>query len=187
MGTSEATNLGNGEGSSGKVREAFQVSLLRHPLRRQILKILRERPGLNKNQLAKRLDIYPNQVDFHLRRMEKGDLVEMRPSARDSEILCFRVGDAGLWEDERTRILFGRRPLRQVGLYLADHPGTSSQKIAGALDVSTVTVRHHIRTLLDHDLATRWRIGRRFEYHPTEPLEAWVDEVGSGFERAWEA
>lgn len=173
-------------GDRGDVPDFVKDELLEHPLRRGIVETLAETPGMNKLQLCRALDTYPNLVDFHLEQLHDARLVVTRPGAQGNEILCFLWEDAELWENPRTRVLFGRRPIRDVGLYLAENPGTKTRQIAEDLGISPVTVRHHLRTLRDHDLVDRYRAGRRFLYAAGEDLETWASELGSVFERPWD-
>jgi DNA-binding transcriptional ArsR family regulator len=98
----------------------------------------------------------------------------------------FLAEDEELWEDENTRILFGRRQKRAVGLLLADKPGASTREIAEALMLSPDTVRYHLRTLMAHELVERYPSGQTNLYEPAEALVQWAREVGDGFDRPWE-
>lgn len=160
--------------------------LLDQPTRRRIVEELEKRPGLNKRRLCDHLDLYMSQVDQHVRRLQKAGIVVTRPSPREREVLVFRAEDEELWENERTRILYGRSPVRQVALYLAENPGAGSQEIADAMDLTAITVRHHLRTLRDHKLVATLQIGRSYEYHPSNELRAWAETTGEHFERPHE-
>lgn len=165
--------------------QSQQEALLRNEVRARIVRELGRTPGLNKNQLRERLDVHPNLVQFHVERLEEGGLVVTKPSAQGKEVLCFREEDTHLWEDESTRILFGRRRSRQVALYVSDNPGAPTSEIAAFLDLSPVTVRHHLRTLIEHDLVERVRLGRKVEYHPQPRLQDWDQALGDRYERPW--
>lgn len=161
----------------GDVRSA----LLRNPVRHRIVDQLARTPGLNKNQLRRELDVLPNLLDFHLERLAEHGLVVTRPGARDNEVLCFLETDEDLWDDEELRIMFGRESTRDIGLFIARNPGADTEAIAEAVGLSEVTVRHHLRTLRDHDMVQRTRLGRSFEYHPSELLDSWNELVGDAF------
>lgn len=176
----------NGEGGDPADISGIQSALLRNPVRRGIVEQLGRTPGLNKNQLCDELDILPNLLDFHLERLEDNGIVVTRPSAQGREILCFLRTDKELWEDDELRIMFGRRSTREIGLYVAENPGAETTDIAEAIDLSEVTVRHHLRTLREHEMVQRIRLGRRFEYHPSDLLEEWTDLVGDAFGKPWE-
>lgn len=159
----------------------IQAALLRNPVRRRIVEQLTRTPGLNKNQLCNELDILPNLLDFHLQRLEDYGIIVTRSSAQGREILCFLREDRELWKDEELRIMFGRRSTRAIGRFIAENPGADTNEIADAVGLSEVTVRHHLRTLRDHDMVQRIRLGRSFEYHPSDLLEEWNDLVGHAF------
>lgn len=163
----------------------LQEALLEHPVREGIYEVLAERPGLNKNQIAEELDLYSHQLEFHLQRLEDHDLIVQLPGSKGHEVLLFRTEDRDLWKDESTRVLFGRAPIREVAMYVAETPGATVREIADATDRSPDAVRYHLRTLREHDLATSLRLARRTEYHPSEQLGEWVDGVGENFYRPW--
>lgn len=163
----------------------LQSALLRNPNRKAIVEQLGKTPGLNKNQLRKKLGLLPNLLDFHLDRLEEHGLVVMKDSAQEKETLCFLRSDEELWSDEETRIMFGRRSTRDIGLFIAENPGAETEEIADAVGLSEVTVRHHLRTLKEHGMIQRVRLGRSFEYHPSDVLEVWNERVGECFARPW--
>lgn len=160
--------------------------LLQNSTRQAIWDQLQETPGLNKNQLCRKLDVLPNNLDFHIGRLEDHGLVVTRPSAQDQEVLCFLQEDVSLWRDEETRILFGRRQTRIIGLYVVENPGANTAEIADAVDRARVTVRHHLRTLIEQNLVERVRIGQKVLYYPTQSLVDWWDNLGDSYETPWE-
>lgn len=180
----------NGSGDYGWPKRSLsgiESALLRNPTRKAIVDQLGRTPGLNKNQLRKKVDILPNLLDFHLDRLVEHGLVVTKSSAQEKETLCFLRSDEELWSDEETRIMFGRRPTREVGIYIAENPGADTEEIAEAVGLSKVTVRHHLRTLKEHDMIQRIRLGRSFEYHPSTLLEEWMERIGDAFPRPWES
>lgn len=173
------------EAPPGHVQEEIRQSLLLHPTRTDILDTIQAKPGINKNQIRLELGIGLKVLDYHLSKMEDAELVVRMPSAQGKEVLYFAPEDVDRWENPRTRIMFGRKPTRHVGTYIAENPGTSSEAIAEALDLSVVTIRHHIRTLKDHNLIVSAKIGRNVEYHPLSELKEWVEDLGDRFEKPW--
>lgn len=166
---------------------AGQGSSLGHETRDRIRDLLIRMPGTNKNQIARRLGIYPSLRDYHLRRLLREGLVVTRPSDRGRETLCFWWEDAHLWQDPRTRILYGRQAPRRVALYIADHPGATTAEIAGALQRSPGTIRYHLGNLGASALVGQERDGRQVHYRPSDRLTSWVEEIGQGFPRPWQA
>lgn len=175
------------EESERRVPDAVKENLLDHPHRRDIVDLLDEKPGRNKNQICEDLEMDSKLLNHHLDKLEtEGRLVVTLESAQDKEILCFLAKDQELWEDENTRILFGRSQKRAVALLLDETSGASTSEIADKLRLAPNTVRYHLRTLMAHGLVYRHPSGQTYIYEPAPALEQWVEEVGEGFDRPWE-
>lgn len=160
--------------------------MLSHPVRAKIVGTIEAKPGMNKNQICRALDLHFNLLEHHLARLEDAGLTVTLPSAQGQETLVFAAEDADLWENPRTRILYGRSPTRHVGLYVADNEGASTKEIARAIGRSTVTIRHHLGTLEEHRLVLRYKAGRSHLFAPSEELEDWAVHHGPSFSRPWE-
>lgn len=161
---------------TGRVpHETFVSALLRNPVRSKIMTLLKRKPGMNRSQLARRLNMHENAIGFHLDRLIKAHLVVTRPGWDGREILCFTADNVSLWEQPETRILFGRGPPRKVARYLAEHPGTGTRQVAEALGLSANTVRRHLRTLEENDLVQRMRVDREVIYHAQPALVRWFE------------
>ncbi len=170
-----------------RVQEELQESLLTHPTRQSILETVQAKPGINRNQIGVELDLVVKLLNYHVTKLEDAEVIVRMPSAQGKEALYFAPEDVDLWENPRTRILFGRKPTRYVAMFIADHPGTSSAAIAEALDLTPVTIRHHIRTLKEHNIIVSAKIGYAAEYHPLTELMDWVEDLGDRYERPWES
>lgn len=176
----------DGERSCGERLPDFVVEeLLDHPYRRAIVEMVRERPGVNKHQIAQAVEVDPKVVDHHLAKLEDMGLVTTRSREEGKQVHCFAKGDEQVWEEASTRGLFGRSGAREVALFLADHPGAKTSEIAKALELSTTTVRHHLLGLREAGLVRQHQAGRAYLYDATGVLDDWVETVGDRFERPW--
>lgn len=164
-----------------------QARLLEDPTRQAIVAHLEQAPGLNVSQLRRRVGAARNTVEFHLRRLARADLVVTKRRDEGHEVLCFLATDASLWEREATRVLYGRRANRQVALFVAEHPGSSTRGIAEAVDREPVTVLHHLKTLREHGLVERLREGNEVTYFPSPTLARWIQDVDGDYQRCWRA
>lgn len=164
----------------------FRLEALAHELRQELYDRVRKRPGLNKNLYACEMGIDRDLVDFHMRRLEELGLVVVKRSVRDSEGLCFAAEDRCLYENPDTRVLFGREGTREVAIYLAENPGTTTKEIADALHKAPTTIHHHLRALKGFELIDSLRLDRRVIYHPEETLADWVDAIGDRYPRPWD-
>lgn len=167
----------NGDGEEG--------ALLDHPKRKAIYELVRSRPGINRNQVKTALGLAMGVLDFHLHRLENGKVIVRKPSHRDNEVLLFTPDQCGLWENPRTRLLFGTNATRKVAMVLAQQPGATSADIADAVEAEPVTVRYHLSKLRDHGLADARRYGNRVEYQPTAELVDWWEGPGRGYDSSW--
>lgn len=160
--------------------QGFVTLLLRNPNRAAIRRLLERRPGMNKHQLATETGIHVNAVGFHVERLVKAGLLEVRPGAKGREKLCFTPENVHLWENPATRALYGRGPARQVAMFLAENPGTGVKEACKALNMSVHTVRRHIRELEEAELVQRMRIERQVVYHAEPELIRWAEEMSEG-------
>lgn len=151
--------------------------LLRHPVRRRIVDLLAQSPGLNKSRIARELGLQLNAVRYHLRKLEGAGLVVLRRSPRKHEVVSFVKTDARLWDEPRTRVLFGGRPGARVARHIARHPGATVREIAPATGLTPSAVHYHIRTLMAYRLVIRYRLGPVYRHYPHQDLERWASAV----------
>lgn len=177
--------LSDDRSGPGKQARARAEPLLSQPTRGAIHELLSDTPGLNKSQVGRRVDEDPSLVDFHLDRLIEGEIVVTRPSEKGHAVLCFPRKLIGLWTPENTRILFGRTATRQVGLYIADQPGTTTSVVSDGVDLTPGTVRHHTDLLESYDLLRREVPGRRCLWYPTDELERWALDPGRRYRKPW--
>lgn len=161
--------------------DPVQRTLLAHATRRAVFETVARTPGLNKHQVATRADVGHKVADHHLERLEAYDLIELFDGPREGEVVCFHADDASLWEDEATRILYGRAPCRRIALYIWANPGCTTDDLCQALDKRPRTIQEHLSALRERGLVRRLWWDRRAEYHPTERLEAWANAVGDRY------
>lgn len=161
-------------------------SILDHVNRRAIYRLLTETPGMNRNQLQDAMGKSLGVVDFHLRKLLEAGAVVRKPSANDKERLLFTCENSHLWSNPNTRVLYGGEYTRNVALYIGENPGTSTKAISSTLGIEPVTVRYHLDKLKDAGLVGMIRVGNKVEYHPTQEMQAWLDEIGHVYDRPWD-
>jgi len=149
-----------------------------HPLRRSIRQTLRSLPGLNQRQIGGAVSIDPELALYHIARLIEQDEIVSFESPRGNETVCFHAEDGHLWQDERTRVLFGQAETFKVASDVVLHPRSRTSAIAGRSDRTPSSVRHHLRKLESFDLVRSEQHGRRVYYSPTEALSEWWSTVG---------
>lgn len=147
-----------------------------HPVRRRILEILTDEPGLHKAGLRRRLDVAPEVAEHHLATLEENDRILVEDGEGTNQTVCFTHDQAHLWADEQLRGLWGRHRTRQVAAILVDHAPATSNELARALGLTRTGVRHHLRKLTRRDLVAKERDGLQVHYAPSRELEVWVAE-----------
>lgn len=163
----------------------LEKHLLENECRKRIMDALTRIPGMNKHQVTQAIGMSRNAVEYHLRRLAEVGLVRTRKALTGTERLCFTVDNVDLWDDESTRVLYGRSPPRQVALYLTENPGSKASDVAKALGSSQNMARRNLRTLEACQLVQRTRVDRRIFYHPKRHLTDWAELVASECERKW--
>lgn len=179
-------NEGSHLSQTSSSADAEPGELLENENRAEIVDLIAQYPGMNMHQVFRSVDVNVRVVDHHMKRLIEAGVIVRLPSANEREYVHFLPEDEHYWENERTRILFGREPVRMVAMYIAEHPGCTSFDIAEAVDLSPVTVRQHLRTLKDRDLITAGQRGLTVEYHPLLDLREWMEELGDRYPRPWQ-
>jgi len=162
-------------GSSSLVRDV----LLEHPLRRRLLDNVSARPGFNKNQLSKRVDVDRGLVVHHLGKLSDHGVIATRELPHTDEKVCFDPEDLRLWDVEETRVLFGHQQLLRVAYHVVNDPGVTTRTISRGLEMTADTVRYHLRRLKDRQLIEHLRVGDKSLYRPETVLESWSKEARS--------
>ncbi len=163
-----------------------QCALLEQRTRRATVDLLHACPGLNKQQVADRVGVDRRTLDEHLRLLEWGGLVVVKPGESNGERCCFLKMHEHLWEDEDKRILYGQGPVRWVALFLVEEAPVTAADVAEALGREPVTTRSHLRKLRLRGLAEKVRSAGAVYHVPTTELEEWAREFGGGYRRPWE-
>lgn len=159
--------------------DPVQRDFLEQPRRREIVELLAGRPGLNESQIARDLGIHLNLARFHLERLEAVDLVEVQRSPRGREKVCFLPRDLDLWEDPRTRVLFGGSRVTEVARVVVRKPGSTASEIGEELGLSRSGTHRHLNTLRKAGLIRRFRIKQAYRHYPAPVLETWVEHTGN--------
>lgn len=157
-----------------------------HPIRDRIIEILGRFPGLHKRGIRGPLGIGAGELEHHLAKLEKAGELVTRTGDGINQTVCFLAQDAHLWDDEDTRLLWGRHLTRPVAAYVTEHPGCTSLGVAEAVDRSLRAARHHLRKLQRSNLVIPSRSGNRVGYEPVKKLVMWMLEHGDTINRPWD-
>lgn len=140
--------------------------LLEQPMRRRLLQIIEEKPGIHASELCRASGEPWGTVQYHLSLLHKGELVTTVEAGRERRFFPHQV-DLG-----RARLLAilhqGRRI--EIATFIQGNPGARQVDICDALSLSRKTFRHAIEPLVEEGLVQE-RKGLSFNrYFPEQPL-----------------
>jgi len=149
----------------GRVGEA-PANLLDQPLRRRLLGLIEQQPGIHASELARASGEPWGTVQYHLTLLHKGQVVTAIESGRERRFFPTEVDPA------RARLLAllgqGRRP--EIASFIRDHPGARQVDICQAVDVSRKTFRSSIVPLVAEGLVHERRGLQNNRYFPQDGL-----------------
>jgi predicted transcriptional regulator len=154
----------------GRIEEA---RIGEQPLRRRLLSIIHERPGIHASELCRTAGEPWGTVQYHLSLLGKTDMVTAIEAGRERRFFPQEV-DPG-----RARLLAvlhqGRR--QEVATFIRDHPGTRQVDVCDAVNVSRKTFRASIEPLLEQGLVHERRGLQSNRYFPQEGLAELLVDV----------
>lgn len=141
-------------------------NLLDQPMRRRLLALIGEHPGIHASQLCREAGEPWGTVQYHLSLLHKGDLVTSVEAGRERRFFPGEIDPA------RARLLAmlhqGRR--QEIARFIQENPGTRQVDICDALDVSRKTFRSSIEPLLGEGLVHERKGLQSNRYFPQESL-----------------
>ena len=141
-------------------------SLLMHPQRRELFRLLCLRPCATAGELARQAGLSSNAVRWHLARMAEASLVVRDPAATYEPKGFIEPDDRSLF-----RIL-GEGGTRDVFRAILEAPGSTQRDVSQELGVSRQSVFKSAGLLEAHKLVTSIKDGRSRRYYPTGLLFA---------------
>lgn len=178
---------------------ATSAETLDQDVRRQIYEHVHEYPGLHLSEIARQTDLTTNHAKYHLRVLEKRDLVT---SIRRDGYWRFFPKENGTTITQETvdrgdkEILsLLRRPVPfKITVYLLQEGQGYNEQFADVAEVSPSTSHYHLEKMEDAGILDKRREGRSVIYELTEPdrMRALVaeyeppDALVEGFLEAWD-
>lgn len=148
-------------------------TLLEQPLRRRLVRVITDRPGIHASELAREVEEAWGTVQYHLSLLRKADIVSSVEAGRER-----RFFPAGI-DESKARLLSllhqGRRP--DITRFIHEHPGARQVDICQALDVSRKTFRASVRPLVEEGLVHEQRGLHANRYFAGEGLEPALAEM----------
>jgi predicted transcriptional regulator len=129
---------------------------------RDILEFIRENPGLNFNEIARRLNLAKGDLQYHLHRLEKMNLITSKRSG-----LKRHYFPKGIFNEREREILalLSSENIRDIIIYLIANPGASQTDLCQAVKLSPPTVNYYINKLKSLMLVKSERYGKYVRYY----------------------
>lgn len=137
-----------------------EARVLESSLRRQIVDIIREEPGIAIGGLLEKLPVGWGTVYHHLSKLERGGVVRCVTSGRRRLLYLVEQGAAG--QDPHQRSLLGGHTTRTIASIVAEGQGMSIEAIVEQSHETPRVVYYHLKRLIEAGLvqsesATRYR------------------------------
>lgn len=117
--------------------------------RKKIYDAIEESPGMHLRQIDRKLDIPMGTIRYHLRVLEKRDLITSKKE--DKYKRFYARGKIDREKKDVLAILMKELP-RTIILYLLEFPGSSHKDILSSLDVAASTLSYHLKKLREKDM-----------------------------------
>jgi predicted transcriptional regulator len=160
----------------GRLAGQEQERLLQSALRRQIVELVRENPGIPIGELRKRLPVGWGTLYHHLIKLERSGLLRAAVSGRRRLLY---PGDAGpLGNDPDARSILRGRTAQRLARAIVARPGRSVADIVDEMAESPRVIYYHLKRMLDAGLVTSSSETRYCSLTPTPRLVSMLAELG---------
>ncbi len=164
--------------NSGSERDRTQ-ELLRQPVRRRLLDIISDQPGIHASELCRQADESWGSVQYHLSLLRRASLIKSVTSGRERRFFSSSL-DSGL----ARRLALVRQGRRyEIADFIQQNPGCRQVDVCEALNVSRKTFRAAIDSLADEKLVVERKGQRNNLYYPQQDLDP-VLNIHSADQRA---
>lgn len=152
----------------GRVEGPAAARLSEQPVRKRLLAIISERPGIHASELCRSAGEPWGTVQYHLALLHRGEMVTSVEAGRERRFFPSEMDPA------RARMVAllhqGRRT--EIAAFIRDHPGARQVDICQALDVSRKTFRSAVAPLVQEGLVHERKGLQTNRYFPENGLEA---------------
>lgn len=141
-----------------------EAHLLEQPLRRRLLDLIAQQPGIHASQLCRTSGEPWGTVQYHLSLLHKGEMVTSVEAGRERRFFPSEV------DPHRAHLLAllhqGRRS--EIASFIRDHPGSRQVDICEALGVSRKTFRSSVEPMVEEGLVHERRSLQDNRYFPQD-------------------
>jgi len=148
----------NDEQNGPTVDETSGLSL---DTRKEIFEYVRDNPGIHFSQLKRDLDMETGLLQYHLRELERYDVLESEEYQGKRRVFVARELNP---EERRILATLRYETTRRILLFLLEAGSARNSDIAEEIGVTPATVSWHLSNLVDNDVVERRKEGRTTRY-----------------------
>lgn len=157
-----------GLGSIPLYSRIAKSELLENEVRQQIFELIRQNPGINVSEMARRLSIAWGTATHHLHKLRQERLVSIRIASNQK---CYFPNGGSYTPHEMDVMSAVKHPTaRRIADFLLRAGPQCHGEISQALALTPALVSFHMEKLLQGGVVARHRDGRRTIFTPLEPL-----------------
>jgi len=138
-----------------------RLTLLLHPLRREIYRLVCETPGLYFFELSSELTAPHGTVNWHLRKLEEANLIKSTKFGGKRVYFSRTLRSEDV---EKAFVVLKHLTARKIFAYILNNEGCHQTQIARALGIHHDTVRHHTSRMEKAVLLESFKDGRKTCY-----------------------
>ncbi|WP_297070806.1 winged helix-turn-helix transcriptional regulator [Thermococcus sp.] len=126
-----------------------------------VLGFIKENPGLNFNEISRRLGLAKGDLQYHLHRLEKLGMITSRKGG-----LKRHYFPTGIFSEREKDILalLSSENVRGIIMYMIAKPGVTQKELCEELGLSPPTVNYYIGKLQELGLVQSMRDGKFVKY-----------------------
>lgn len=157
----------------GRVQGPEADRLAQQPVRRRLLSLIAQKPGIHASELCREAGEPWGTVQYHLSLLHRGEMVTSVEAGRERRFFPSEIDPA------RARLLAlmhqGRRG--EIAAFIRENPGARQVDICMALDVSRKTFRASVAPLVEAGLVVERKGLQSNRYFPDAQLAPLMDET----------
>ncbi len=134
--------------------------------RRRIYEEIVLNPGLHFRELQKRLDMPTGMLEYHLRILEKEELIV---SKMDGKYKRYFANSSMTQEERRIMSALRGDVSRKIIIYLLEHGSAGHAELAAAVNIKPSALTYHAKILVKKGVIEREKQGREVKYRIVNP------------------
>lgn len=139
-----------------------------------MLEFIKENPGLNFNELSRRLGLAKGDLQYHIHKLEKLGLITSKRSG-----LKRHYFPAGIFNEKEKDILalLSSENVRGIIMYMIANPGVTQKELCKELGLSPPTVNYYIGKLEELGLVRSVKDGKFVKYYFAGDVELFIKMI----------